>query len=383
MNVVERIHPFSEHAGPSGFPRTHDDTEGNALKRNNHSTRTSDGKGFFPAVGLAPVAEQSSAQGLWPTMTSSAAIQRHSTQTPYVATEYSDYPFTFTLGSQPASAASGVYTQFNSTPNTTTEYGFDFSKPPFIEEPFVQGPSQVLSWGLAQQPPQRRAQAHRDETSFQVAGPSRFPGSELPCPAGAAEDHVFPSCWTSFETTGYSLQSSLAPMVEQHSQDQPVKQRSFRAQSRQHSSQVRRTSASSPKPLPIPVAEPSFSSASQTSTSSSSGARPSNPAPKKGKKKAAQMPYLLAKVKCHLCRDGFRRGSELHAHRKTNKHRLRVLEAENPGVIVTVADLPPNCVCPSCGNGYTTPHAVNRHLKTCRGGIESSESGSQDGEGGR
>ena len=103
---------------------------------------------------------------------------------------------------------------------------------------------------------------------------------------------------------------------------------------------------------------------------------------KKGKKNA-QMPYLLAKDKCHLCREGFNRGSELHAHWRTNKHRLRVLEAANPGVIVTVDDLIPNCFCPSCGKGYTTPYAVSRHLKECRGRTESSQSGSQEGEGGR
>ena len=382
IDVVERIHSFSRQAGSSGFPKAHDDNEGNALKRNNHSTRTSDGEEFFSAVDLAPVIEQSAAQGLWPTMTSSAATQRHSTQTPYVATEHSDRPFISALGTQPTSAAPGTYTQFNSIPYTTTEYEFNFSQPPFIREPFVQEPSQVLSWGLAQQPPQRRAQANRDKTSFQAAGPSRFPGSELLWPAGAAVEDAFPSSSTPFETTGYGLQSSLAPVVRQHSQVQPVEWQSFRTQSRQHSTQARRTSAPCLRPLPIPVAEPSFGSASQTSTLSSSAPKPSNATSQKRKKKV-QTPFLLAEDKCHLCGEGFRRGSELYHHWTTNKHRLREREAENPGVVVTVADLTPNCFCPSCGKGYTTPYVVKRHLKKCAGQAGSSQDTSQDGEGGR
>ena len=381
LSIVDRLPPAAHQARSSRFPRTYEHTEGNALELDNNSTRTFGCEKNFPAVDSVPVAEQSSAQGLWPAMTSSAATPRCLTQTPYMATEYSGPPFTFALSTQPTSATPETYMQFDSMPYTTTNYGFNFSQPPFSGEPSVQGPSQALSWGPTQQPPQRRPQAHQDEFFFQAAGPSLFPGTELLWAASAAGQDAFPSSATPFETTRYGLQSSLAPVVEQYSQGRPMAQRPRRARGQKHPRQTRRTSVRSSQSLPS-VAESSSNSVSQASSSSSASAGPSNPAPKKGKKNA-QMPYLLAKDKCHLCREGFNRGSELHAHWRTNKHRLRVLEAANPGVIVTVDDLIPNCFCPSCGKGYTTPYAVSRHLKECRGRTESSQSGSQEGEGGR
>ena len=363
------------------FLGTYNYTEGNALRLNNLTTRTFDCEENFLAVDSVPVAVQSSAQGLWPMMTSSMASQRRPTQMPYMAAKYCSQNFPLPCNVQPLSTMIETNPQFNSMPNTTTEYGFDFSQPPFIGEPSVQGPSQAPSWGPTQQPPQRRPQAHQDEFFFQAAGPSLFPGTELLWPASAAGQDAFPSSATPFETTRYGLQSSLAPVVEQYSQGRPMAQRPRRARGQKHPRQTRRTSVRSSQSLPS-VAESSSNSVSQASSSSSASAGPSNPAPKKGKKNA-QMPYLLAKDKCHLCREGFNRGSELHAHWRTNKHRLRELEAANPGVIVTVDDLTPNCFCPSCGKGYTTPYAVSRHLKECRGRTESSQSGSQEGEGGR
>ena len=188
----------------------------------------------------------------------------------------------------------------------------------------------------------------------------------MPWPFGAAGENAFLSGPTPSFSTGYG---NVPPFVS--AAEQPF------GQGLGMYRQAPQASATNLQPLPDPVAESSSDVAPQVSSSSSSAPGPTNAAPKKGKKNA-QMPYLLAKVKCHLCREGFNRGSELHDHWRTNKHRLRGLQAENPGVVVAVADLIPNCFCPSCGKGYTTPYIVTRHLKKCRGRIESSQSGSQD-----
>ena len=372
-----------QNAGPSGFARFYEDTEGNALEHNNHLTGTPGYEENFPAVGSVPVNEQSSAQGLWPMATSIMASQRRPTQTPSMAAEYSRQPFSFPIDTHPSSAMPGTSAQISSTPSTATEYGFEFSWPSITGESYTQ-PSQALPWGPTHQAPRRPVQIHRDEMSFPTPGPSSFPGSLGSWPSSAVETDAFPSIPTPYMAAGDGHDSSLAPVVQQHfDQSRPMAQRSRRARGQQHSRQTRRTSVQSSHSLSSPVAESSSSSVSQASSSSSASADTSNPAPKKKGKKNAQMPYLLAKDKCHLCREGFNRGSELHAHWRTNKHRLRVLEAANPGVIVTVDDLIPNCFCPSCGKGYTTPYAVSRHLKECRGRTESSQSGSQEGEGGR
>ena len=147
--------------------RGNDYTEGNALRLNNHSTRASNFEENFPIAGLVPVDEQSSVQGLWPMMTSSAASQRRHTQTPFMAAEYSNQFFPFPFGRQPSNVEPETLNQFRSAPDTTTGYGLDsFAQSSFIGELFTSRPSQALSWPATQQPPSYRIQARREFESF-------------------------------------------------------------------------------------------------------------------------------------------------------------------------------------------------------------------------
>ncbi|ETW80266.1 hypothetical protein HETIRDRAFT_321079 [Heterobasidion irregulare TC 32-1] len=357
MDTVERISFSNPQAVAIGFPGTHEYTGGNTLRTNTTSTRTSDYEENFPVVGPVPVAERLSAQGLRPMMTSRAAQQWHPTQMPFVAAKYGSPLASVPLRALPSSAASVTFTQFNPVPDMTTEYGLDlFSQSSWIGEPFNPGPLQAQSWETSQQAPWHPAQSHLDEMSFQAAGSSSFPSSVMPWPFGAAGESAFPSGPTPSFSTGYGDDLSFVSVAEQ-----PF------GQGLAMPTQAPQTSETYPQPLPYPIIESASDVAPQASSSSSSAPEPSNAAPTMGKN--SQTPYLLAKVKCHLCEKGFNRGSELHDHWMTNKHRLRKLQAENPGVVVTVADLIPNCFCPSCGKGYTTPYIVTRHLKTCRGRI--------------
>lgn len=374
QSAVERVPlPAQPRTGPSRFSGAYEDIEGNALKTNNRTTRTSDFEEFLFANSV-PVDVLSLAQGPWPMIPSSSTPRRSRRlpETYYMGNEHSGQLFP-----APAALQSTVLRPFNASSwnaapahqqvslmRMTNEYGANPYPFPIVDSSISHRPSPALTPGGVQ-----TGRQHRTRAPYLTAedNPYRFPVSPtgqmlfqdplLQPPSNAAPGSHLSMAYMDAEYDCGLLSVSVA---------EPS---SAALENQEHRSRIPDTILEDTGQYPP----------KQSSDHGSSKSRRTKKAPKT-KQKRRQAPtttadhsdqelsvpvaegYVASLHKgrhyCALCDRSYGTRSDLTKHRRTNTHRRN----ENPGKPVL-----PNYRCPKCPKGFSVSDSKKRHMTTMHG----------------